>query len=97
MIRLAGDYAKLEELKIIFFSLLLMLMPVFLHIKIPSDPEKCKSLFGLGEKMKVAKLLLDFMLDVLLLPYGLVIFGGCDSSLYIVANNQQSISMMTFG
>uniref|UniRef100_T1J5P2 TOG domain-containing protein n=1 Tax=Strigamia maritima TaxID=126957 RepID=T1J5P2_STRMM len=48
-------------------SLLLMLMPVLGHMSSESDK---KSLFRLNEKPKIAKLLLDFMLDVLLLPYG---------------------------
>lgn len=48
------------------------MMPVFNHLKIPETPEKTASLFNLRERADVAKLLLDFMLDVLLLPYGYV-------------------------
>ncbi|XP_076347189.1 proteasome adapter and scaffold protein ECM29 [Tachypleus tridentatus] len=51
-------------------SILLMLMPVLPHVTIPSDAEKCKVLFGLRDKPKVAKLLLDYLLDFLLIPYG---------------------------
>ncbi|XP_045609918.2 proteasome adapter and scaffold protein ECM29 isoform X1 [Procambarus clarkii] len=51
-------------------SLLLLMVPVFGHMKIPETAEKTASLFGLRERPGVAKLLLDFMLDILLLPYG---------------------------
>ncbi|XP_071525915.1 proteasome adapter and scaffold protein ECM29 [Panulirus ornatus] len=51
-------------------SLLLLMVPVFGHMKIPETAEKTASLFGLRERPGVAKLLLDFMLDLVLLPYG---------------------------
>lgn len=51
-------------------SLLLLMVPVFGHMKFPDTAEKTASLFGLRDKPAVAKLLLDFMLDLLLLPYG---------------------------
>ncbi|XP_011343237.1 proteasome adapter and scaffold protein ECM29 isoform X2 [Ooceraea biroi] len=51
-------------------SLLLIIMPALGHINIPADPEKRASLLGLHDKPYVAKQLLNFMLDVLLLPYG---------------------------
>ncbi|KAK3880878.1 hypothetical protein Pcinc_014654 [Petrolisthes cinctipes] len=51
-------------------SLLLLMVPVFGHMKFPDTAEKTASLFGLRERPGVAKLLLDFMLDLLLLPYG---------------------------
>ncbi|KAG7160614.1 Proteasome adapter and scaffold protein ECM29-like [Homarus americanus] len=51
-------------------SLLLLMVPVFGHMKIPETAEKTASLFGLRERPGIAKLLLDFMLDILLLPYG---------------------------
>lgn len=53
-----------------FCSLLLILMPVLGHVTIPADPEKRSVLFGLNERPYVSKLLADFMLDMLLLPYG---------------------------
>lgn len=51
-------------------SLLLLMVPVFGHMKIPDSAEKTASLLGLRERPGITKLLLDFMLDVLLLPYG---------------------------
>jgi len=45
-------------------------MPVLGHVTIPADPEKRSVLFGLNERPYVSKLLADFMLDMLLLPYG---------------------------
>ncbi|XP_069674508.1 proteasome adapter and scaffold protein ECM29 isoform X2 [Periplaneta americana] len=51
-------------------SLLLILMPVLGHVNVPADPEKRSVLFGLNERPHVCKLLSDFMLDMLLLPYG---------------------------
>ncbi|KAH0956005.1 hypothetical protein HN011_009526 [Eciton burchellii] len=51
-------------------SLMLIIMPALGHINIPTDPEKRASLLGLHDKPYVAKQLLHFMLDVLLLPYG---------------------------
>lgn len=52
------------------FSLLLIIMPALGHINIPAGPEKRASLLGLHDKPYVAKQLLHFMLDMLLLPYG---------------------------
>lgn len=53
-------------------SLLFMMLPVLGAVKIPESPEKTASMFGLRERPAVAKLLLDFMLDLLLLPYGAI-------------------------
>ncbi|KZC10743.1 Proteasome-associated protein ECM29 like protein, partial [Dufourea novaeangliae] len=53
-------------------SLMLIIMPVLGHIDIPMDPDKRASLLGLQDKPYVAKQLINFMLDVLLLPYGSV-------------------------
>ncbi|XP_053994994.1 proteasome adapter and scaffold protein ECM29 [Hylaeus volcanicus] len=53
-------------------SLLLIIMPVLGHIDVPMDPNKRASLLGLQDKPYVAKQLINFMLDVLLLPYGSV-------------------------
>lgn len=52
------------------FSLMLIIMPALGHINIPTDPDKRASLLGLQDKSYVAKQLINFMLDVLLLPYG---------------------------
>ncbi|CAK9831680.1 Proteasome adapter and scaffold protein ECM29 [Anthophora retusa] len=53
-------------------SLLLIIMPALGHINVPMDPDKRASLLGLQDKLYVSKQLLNFMLDVLLLPYGSV-------------------------
>lgn len=53
-------------------SLLLIIMPALGHINIPTDPDKRASLLGLHDKPYVAKQLINFMLDILLLPYGSV-------------------------
>ena len=45
-------------------------MPVFGNLKLPETPEKTASLFHLREKANIAKLLIEFMTDLLLLPYG---------------------------
>lgn len=52
------------------FSLMLIIMPALGHINIPADPDKRASLLGLQDKPYVAKQLINFMLDILLLPYG---------------------------
>ncbi|XP_012280899.1 proteasome-associated protein ECM29 homolog isoform X2 [Orussus abietinus] len=54
-------------------SLLLIIMPALGHIRIPTDPEKRAPLLGLQDKPYVAKQLLNFMLDMLILPYRSVI------------------------
>jgi hypothetical protein len=48
-----------------FSSLLLLLMPVMGEVKFEGS-----TFFRLGEKPHLTKLLSDFMLDMLLLPYG---------------------------
>ncbi|KAL6433433.1 hypothetical protein ACFW04_006522 [Cataglyphis niger] len=53
-------------------SLMLIIMPALGHINIPTDLDKRASLLGLQDKPYVAKQLINFMLDVLLLPYGSV-------------------------
>ncbi|XP_012151377.1 proteasome adapter and scaffold protein ECM29 isoform X2 [Megachile rotundata] len=53
-------------------SLLLIIMPALGHINVPMDPDKRASLLGLQDKPYVSKQLINFMLDVLLLPYGSV-------------------------
>lgn len=53
-------------------SLLLLIIPLLGKVKVPTDPEKITSLFGLNEKPQIVKNLLEMLLDVLLLPYGYV-------------------------
>ncbi|XP_012265500.2 proteasome adapter and scaffold protein ECM29 [Athalia rosae] len=53
-------------------SLMLIIMPALGYINIPLDSDKRASLLGLQDKPYVAKQLINFMLDVLLLPYGSV-------------------------
>ncbi|XP_023685449.2 proteasome adapter and scaffold protein ECM29 [Paramormyrops kingsleyae] len=50
-----------------------LLIPTLFHMKYPSEPSKGASPFNLFEKPKTVHLLLDFMLDVLLMPYGFVL------------------------
>lgn len=51
-------------------SLLLLILPLLGSIKVPTEPERKTTLFGLHEKPQVAKQLLAILLDMLLLPYG---------------------------
>lgn len=53
-------------------SLMHLLIPTLYHIKYPTDTSKSASLFNLTERPKTMHLLLEFMLDVLLMPYGWV-------------------------
>ena len=64
------DIHHINKILFFFCSLLLILMPVLGHVTIPADAEKRSVLFGLNERPYVSKLLADFMLDMLLLPYG---------------------------
>ncbi|XP_062455208.1 proteasome adapter and scaffold protein ECM29 isoform X5 [Rhea pennata] len=51
-----------------------LLIPTLFHMKYPVEPLKAAaSPFNLAEKPKTVQLLLDFMLDVLLMPYGFVL------------------------
>ncbi|OXB77147.1 UNVERIFIED_CONTAM: hypothetical protein H355_014718 [Colinus virginianus] len=55
-------------------SLMHLLIPTLFHMKYPAEPLKAAaSPFNLAEKPKTVQLLLDFMLDVLLMPYGYVL------------------------
>uniref|UniRef100_A0A8C4UG18 Ecm29 proteasome adaptor and scaffold n=1 Tax=Falco tinnunculus TaxID=100819 RepID=A0A8C4UG18_FALTI len=55
-------------------SLMHLLIPTLFHMKYPAEPLKAASYpFNLAEKPKTVQLLLDFMLDVLLMPYGFVL------------------------
>lgn len=49
---------------------MLIIMPALGHIKVPADADKRESLLRLQDKRSIAKQLLQFMLDMLLLPYG---------------------------
>ncbi|XP_015114658.1 proteasome adapter and scaffold protein ECM29 [Diachasma alloeum] len=53
-------------------SLMLIIMPALGHIQAPMSAEKRAALLGLQDKPYVAKQLIKFMLDMLLLPYGSV-------------------------
>ncbi|TRY64723.1 hypothetical protein DNTS_030150 [Danionella cerebrum] len=53
-------------------SLMHLLIPTLYHMKYPSDSSK-SSPFVLTERPKTVQLLLEFMLDVLLMPYGFVL------------------------
>lgn len=53
-------------------SLMHLLIPTLFYMKYPSDSSR-PSPFLLSEKPKTAHLLLEFMLDVLLMPYGFVL------------------------
>ncbi|XP_073721138.1 proteasome adapter and scaffold protein ECM29 [Misgurnus anguillicaudatus] len=53
-------------------SLMHLLIPTLYHMKYPSEPTKA-SPFVLTERPKTVQLLLEFMLDVLLMPYGFVL------------------------
>lgn len=51
-------------------SLMHLLIPTLYHMKYPADNSKLTSPFNLSERPKTVHLLLEFMLDVLLMPYG---------------------------
>ncbi|XP_064200970.1 proteasome adapter and scaffold protein ECM29 [Anguilla rostrata] len=54
-------------------GLMHLLIPALFHMKYPAGPARAASPFNLVEKPKTVHLLLDFMLDVLLMPYGFVL------------------------
>uniref|UniRef100_A0A3P9P5P5 Ecm29 proteasome adaptor and scaffold n=1 Tax=Poecilia reticulata TaxID=8081 RepID=A0A3P9P5P5_POERE len=54
-------------------SLMHLLIPTLYHMKYPADSSKSVSPFNLTERPKMMHLLLEFMLDVLLMPYGFVL------------------------
>ncbi|XP_045903275.1 proteasome adapter and scaffold protein ECM29 [Micropterus dolomieu] len=54
-------------------SLMHLLIPTLYHMKYPADISKNASPFNLTERPKTVQLLLEFMLDVLLMPYGFVL------------------------
>jgi len=54
---------------IFFSSLLQLVLPVLGQIKIPDSTEEREKMFEFTAKPGVAQMLLDFLLDVLLMPY----------------------------
>uniref|UniRef100_UPI0037E7D5EB proteasome adapter and scaffold protein ECM29 n=1 Tax=Semicossyphus pulcher TaxID=241346 RepID=UPI0037E7D5EB len=54
-------------------SLMHLLIPTLYHMKYPADTSKISTPFNLTERPKTVQLLLEFMLDVLLMPYGFVL------------------------
>nr|XP_006821554.1 PREDICTED: proteasome-associated protein ECM29 homolog [Saccoglossus kowalevskii] len=50
-------------------SLLQLLIPALYKVQYPPDADKRKCMFGLSEKPATVKMLLNFMMDYLLLPY----------------------------
>ncbi|XP_034543139.1 proteasome adapter and scaffold protein ECM29 isoform X1 [Notolabrus celidotus] len=54
-------------------SLMHLLIPTLYHMKYPADTSKIATPFNLTERPKTVQLLLEFMLDVLLMPYGFVL------------------------
>lgn len=66
-------YCYLSSLISIFTfysSLFLLIMPVLANVKVPHDKDAIEQLFRFSEKPQMAKQFADFMLDMLLLPYG---------------------------
>lgn len=56
-------------LVILSCSLLQLLIPALLHLKLQQNMAQRRATFSFCERPAVLKLLLDFMMDVLLLPY----------------------------
>ncbi|KAM8773100.1 proteasome adapter and scaffold protein ECM29 [Acanthopagrus schlegelii] len=54
-------------------SLMHLLIPTLYHMKYPADTSKNATPFNLTERPKTVQLLQEFMLDVLLMPYGFVL------------------------
>ncbi|KAG7460501.1 proteasome adapter and scaffold ECM29 [Solea senegalensis] len=54
-------------------SLMHLLIPTLYYMKYPADTSKIAFPFNLTERPKTVQLLLEFMLDVLLMPYGFVL------------------------
>ncbi|XP_020501213.2 proteasome adapter and scaffold protein ECM29 [Labrus bergylta] len=54
-------------------SLMHLLIPTLYYMKYPAGTSKIASPFNLTERPKTVQLLLEFMLDVLLMPYGFVL------------------------
>ncbi|VDI04676.1 proteasome component ECM29 [Mytilus galloprovincialis] len=50
-------------------SILHLMMPALEHVKMPQDDKQKQQIFGLTEKPLIVKVMLDYMMDILLLPY----------------------------
>lgn len=70
LIKIKFDKLKISVFYFYNFSLMLLIMPALGHINIPMDSEKRNSFLNLQDHPQVTKQLLNFMLDMLLLPYG---------------------------
>lgn len=65
--------STLQWFELLFFpssSLMHLLIPTLYYMKYPADALKNASVFNLTERPKTVQLLQEFMLDVLLMPYG---------------------------
>ncbi|NXR56874.1 ECM29 protein, partial [Hippolais icterina] len=75
-------------------SLMHLLIPTLFHMKYPAEPLKAAaSPFNLAEKPKTVQVLLDFMLDVLLMPYGFVLNESQSRQNVSLAQGSSSSSM----
>ena len=59
----------LQKFAVFLLSLLQLVLPVLGLIKIPDSPGERQAMFEFTKKPGVAQILLDFLLDVLLMPY----------------------------
>eukprot|EP00058_Branchiostoma_floridae_P021365 XP_002606855.1 hypothetical protein BRAFLDRAFT_91624 [Branchiostoma floridae] len=78
-------------------SLLQLMMPVLNHLKMPEDPERRKAMFRLSEKPKTAQIMLEFMMDMLLLPYVVLPPGGAPAAEGAEGGRPQSAPANTSG
>ncbi|KAF5283686.1 hypothetical protein FQR65_LT13757 [Abscondita terminalis] len=60
-------------------SLIMLIVPLLGKVNVPMDPSQKHSLFGLNEKVHVKKHMLVILLDVLLLPYGVITTKNTDN------------------
>lgn len=63
---------KLISYNFLSLSLLQLVLPVLGQMKIPDSIDERQKMFEFKEKPVVAGILLDFLLDVLLMPYRFV-------------------------
>ena len=71
IVTVGGDLKKQSMINYVIYtsSILHLMMPALEHIKMGSDEKKRKQIFGLTDKPLVVNVMLDYMMDVLLLPY----------------------------
>jgi len=62
----------IETTSLLSLSLLQLVLPVLGQMKIPDSTDERQKMFEFKEKPVVAGILLDFLLDVLLMPYRFV-------------------------